>query len=249
MRHATIWELQGPDEDQATLRRWLDAGQFPWERCVDGIRRQVGRDYVPIGFEDLSRFTAIHEAAHKQGHHLHTEGMHVLASRERVLGVFWTDYRVAIDASLRDEEQLGTEVTWSEGAHVIDQAVLTDSDRIRINYALHPGGLDEHPPWWERSNYSEEYHQLPGETFMEIVYELCVPGAVATMNLAHEVTPYVMSEARAILIPTPAPYFSSKRSRVFHDRHARAKRELNWWTYDAALATGRRPCGTCDPAR
>jgi hypothetical protein len=47
-------------------------------------------------------------------------------------------------------------------------------------------------------------------------------------------------------IPVP-PVYGLARSAVYHDAHARIRRELVWSTPAEARAAGRRPCRVCDP--
>jgi hypothetical protein len=218
-----------PDDQASVLVPAIDAGTFPWQKLIHGIGRDVGRDYIPTRLSDLSRYGARAAGEHSHDHgHDHGE-VHILEARGRVLGLFWTDYR-------------------------IDQAMLTDTQRAEIVAALHPEGPDEHPPWWERSDYSKEYGTLPGETFMEIVVEAYTP-LTTTINLHHEVTPHVIDLARRILTPelvepaapTAAPFFGLRRSKVVHDAHEGIERQVEWPTLADAVVAGRRPCRVCRP--
>jgi hypothetical protein len=252
MRHH-IFDL--PDHQADVLVPAIDVGSFPWSKLVPGILRDVGRDHIPTQLSDLSRYGA--RAASAAGEHSHDHShdhdkVHILEARGRVLGLFWTDYRIECDQSLRGD--LLAEVLWSEAAHAIDQAMLTDAQRDEIVAALHPDGPDEHPPWWQRSDYSAEYGTLPGESFMEIVVEAYTP-LTATINLHHEVTPHVIDVARRILTPelvepsapTVAPFFGLRRSKVVHDAHEGIERQVEWPTLADAVAAGRRPCRVCRP--
>jgi hypothetical protein len=245
MRHH-IFDL--PDHQADVLVPAIDAGSFPWSKLIHGIGRDVGRDYIPTRLSDLSRYGA-RAAAGEHDLHDHDK-VHILEARGRVLGLFWTDYRIECDQSLRGD--LLAEVLWSEAAHAIDQAMLTDAQRGEIVAALHPEGPDEHPPWWEKSDYSAEYGTLPGETFMEIVVEGYTP-LTATINLHHEVTPHVIDVARRILTPElvkapgPPPFFGLWKSEIVHDAHAGIAREFEWATLAQARAAGRRPCRVCRP--
>jgi hypothetical protein len=254
-----IFEI--PDDQAAHLVPAIDAGSFPWSKLVPGLLRDVDRDHIPVRFSDLSRYGARAAGEHQHDHD-HSE-VHVLGTvltavettsnkvRLRVLGLFWTDYRIECDQSLRNDPTLLAEVMWSEGAHAIDQAMLNDAQRAEIVAALHPEGPDEHPPWWERSDYSAEYGVLPGESFMEIVVEAYTP-LTATINLHHAVTPHVIEVARRILTPelvepAVAPFFGLVRAKVFHDTHEGVAREIEWDAYEQAIADGRRPCRVCRP--
>jgi hypothetical protein len=238
-----IFEI--PDDQADALVPAIDAGSFPWHKLIHGIGRDVGRDYIPTSLADLSGYRSSAEHAHGGVH----DEEHILEARGRVLGLFWTDYRIVCDVSLRSEPTLLAEVLWSEAAHAIDQAMLTDAQRAEIVAALHPEGPDKHPSWWERSDYSAEYGVLPGESFMEVVVEAYTP-LTATINLHHEVTPHVLDVARRILTPdlvTPSPFFGLVKSTVFHDTHERVAREVEFATYADAVAAGRRPCRVCKP--
>jgi hypothetical protein len=216
----------------------------------------VGRDHIPTQLSDLSRYGA--RAASAAGEHSHDHGhdhdeVHVLEARHRVLGLFWTDYRIEIDYFVVDEPDLAAEVLWSEAAHAIDQAMLTDAQRAEIVAALHPEGPDEHT-WWERpgEDYGAAYNRLIGESAMQIVVEVYTP-LKATINLHHEVTPHVLDVARRILTPElvesagPAPFFGLRESRSVHDNHRGIDRQVEWTSLREALDAGRRPCRVCRP--
>jgi hypothetical protein len=240
-----IFEI--PDDQADVLVPAVEAGSFPWSKLIPGLLRDVNRDHIPVRLSDLSRYGARAAGAHDHSHD-HSE-VHVLEVRHRVLGLFWTDYRIEVEQSLVKQPDLLAEVFWSEAAHAIDQAMLTDAQRAEIVVALHPEGPDEHPAWWERSDYSAEYGTLPGESFMQISVEAYTP-LTATINLHHEVTPHVIDVARRILTPElvmPAPFYGLVKSKVFHDTHERVTREVEFATYDDAVAAGRRPCRVCKP--
>jgi hypothetical protein len=129
-----IFEI--PDDQASVLVPAIDAGSFPWHKLIHGIGRDVGRDYIPTQLSDLSRLGARAAAGEHEHHHDHDE-VHILEARGRVLGLFWTDYRIECDQSLRGD--LLAEVLWSEAAHAIDQAMLTPADRRAIWDALHVG--------------------------------------------------------------------------------------------------------------
>jgi hypothetical protein len=251
MRHH-IFDL--PDHQADVLVPAIDAGSFPWSKLAPGILRDVGRDHIPTQLSDLSRYGA--RAASAAGEHSHDhDEVHVLEARGRVLGLFWTDYRIEIDYFVVDEPDLAAEVLWSEAAHAIDQAMLTDAQRAEIVAALHPEGPDEHT-WWERpgEDYGAAYNRLIGESAMEIVVRAYTP-LKATINLHHEVTPHVIDVARRILTPelvepaapAVALFFGLRRSKVVHDAHEGIERQVEWPTYAAAVAAGRRPCRVCKP--
>jgi hypothetical protein len=254
MRHH-IFDL--PDHQADVLVPAIDVGSFPWSKLVPGILRDVGRDHIPTKLSDLSRYGArAASAAGEHGHdhsHDHDE-VHVLEVRGRVLGLFWTDYRIECDQSLRGD--LLAEVLWSEAAHAIDQAMLTDAQRDEIVAALHPEGPDEHT-WWERpgEDYGAAYNRLIGESAMQIVVEAYTP-LKATINLHHEVSPHVIDVARRILTPelvtpvtpvTPVTFFGLRNSKVVHDAHEGIERQVEWPTLADAIAAGRRPCRVCRP--
>jgi hypothetical protein len=250
MRHH-IFDL--PDHQADVLVSAIDAGSFPWSKLVPGILRDVGRDHIPTQLSDLSRYGARAAGEHSHDHSHDHDEVHVLEARGRVLGLFWTDYRIEIDYFVVDEPDLAAEVLWSEAAHAIDQAMLTDPQRFEIIDALHPEGPDEHT-WWEKLDYGGEYSTLLGEAWMEVVVEAYTP-LTATINLHHEITPHVLDVARRILTPelvqapapAVAPFFGLRRSKVVHDAHEGIERQVEWPTLAAAIAAGRRPCRVCRP--
>jgi hypothetical protein len=134
MRHH-IFDL--PDHQADVLVPAIDAGSFPWSKLVPGILRDVGRDHIPTRLSDLSRYGARAAGEHSHAHAHDHDKVHILEARGRVLGLFWTDYRIECDQSLRGD--LLAEVLWSEAAHAIDQAMLTPADRRAIWDALHVG--------------------------------------------------------------------------------------------------------------
>jgi hypothetical protein len=224
----------------------IDAGSFPWSKLVPGILRDVGRDHIPTQLSDLSRYGARAAGEHSHDHSHDHDEVHVLEARGRVLGLFWTDYRIECDQSLRGD--LLAEVLWSEAAHAIDQAMLTDPQRFEIIDALHPEGPDEHT-WWEKLDYGGEYTTLIGESAMEIIVRAYTP-LTATINLHHEVTPHVIEVARRILTPPmvkPAPFFGLARSSVVHAEHRGIEKQVGWTSLREALDAGRRPCRVCRP--
>jgi hypothetical protein len=244
MRHH-IFDL--PDHQADVLVPAIDAGSFPWSKLAPVILRDVGRDHIPTQLSDLSRYGARAAGEHSHNH----DEVHVLEARGRVLGLFWTDYRIECDQSLRGD--LAAEVLWSEAAHAIDQAMLTEEQRFEIIDALHPEGPDEHT-WWEKLDYGGEYTTLLGEAWMEVVVEAYTP-LKATINLHHEVTPHVIDVARRILTPelvepaapAVAPFFGLRNSKVVHDAHEGIERQVEWTTLADAIAAGRRPCRVCRP--
>lgn len=243
-----IWEV--PDDQAPVFEAALAVGSFPWHKLQPGILRDVGRDHIPAKLSDLSRWAG---AGHQHSHG--PDEPHVLetheGSRHRVLGLFWLDYRIEIDQSLVSDPRLLAEVLWSEGAHAIDYALLTDPQRAEIAAALHPNGPDEHT-WWEVHDYSGEYNRLMGESFMQIVYEAYTRHR-ATIQLHHEATLDAIEVTRRILTPElvaptgPAPFFGLVKSKVVHDDHEGVAREVEWPTLAAALADGRRACRVCRP--
>lgn len=46
------------DQQRAITQRGEDICEFPWERLVPGLRREVGRSVIPVDWSDLSRWTA-----------------------------------------------------------------------------------------------------------------------------------------------------------------------------------------------
>ncbi len=215
------------------------------------MQTQTGRTVIPIKFSDLSRFAAglriWRDDQHGHDHHEH--GFHVLELRRRVLGLFWTDYRIELDSSLRDEPELLAEVLWSEGAHAIDQAMLTDKQRMAINRAFHGGSEDQHT-WWEVSDYSREYGSLLGEAFMAGICQ-AYTDIEPTILLTHAATEDVGRQIRRIVTPELADAYSGCRwSKVFHVEGAHRWLTCSfatWPTKAAAVAAGRRPCRRCRP--
>ncbi len=254
-----IFEVSGTVDQINLVADALGRGDFPWERLVPGIQAQVGRDYIPLSLSDLSRFAAraVGGGHGTQDHqHDHGEGEpHVLETRNRVLGLFWTNYKIELEVTLEREPELLAEVLWAEGAHAIDQALLDDQQRAEVERAFHGGVEDEHT-WWERSDYGAEYNHLIGEAFMAGIIQAYTDIA-PTLQLHHVATEDVGQLVRAIVTPdlvappTPEPvptrFFGKADKKTFHDSHKRIPRDVTFASYQEAVAAGRRPCRSCRP--
>ncbi len=248
MRHS-VFELAGDEYEQALLVEALRRGDFPWQRIASGIIRQFGRNYVPVKLSDLSRYAASVRVYRDDdhGHDHHHEDYHVLEARHRVLGLYWLDGRIEVEQSLRDEPELLAEVLWSEGAHLIDYAFLTEEQRVQIGLILH-GGVSDHHTWWERQDYSGEYRSLLGEAFMAVVCQ-AYTDIEPTIMLEHPASDEVGAQVRRLLTPDLAePQFVGCRfSKVYHraGAHRYSCSYAKWFTKQEAVAAGRRPCKRC----
>lgn len=244
------FQLEGDASDQALLAAALNRGRFPWDRLVPGLVQQVGRDYVPVKFSDLSRFTQgrIFGDGDDHAHDHHADGYHTLEVRRRVLGLFWLDHRIEVDVSLRDEPELLAEVVWSEVAHCIDYALLTDEQRVAIAAAFHVHSGADHHLWWEKADYSAEYRDLIGEAFMAAICQ-AYTDIEPTIILSHHATEAVGLAVKRIITPDLVvdPFFGKTGKSTFHDKHRGVPRDLTFPTYEAAIASGRRPCRICRP--
>lgn len=266
-----------PDHQDPWLRPAIDLIDFPWDKLVPGLVRQVGRSYIPLQLSDLSRYAGIgpgashdhHQAVRAHGTDTHEspsleDVAHPIEYRNRVLGLYWLSVRIEIEQTLTSQPMLLTEVLGSEVAHAVDYAMLTTDDQKAIAAALHPEGPDSHT-WWEVRDYAGEYPILLGETFMEVFCRAFAPSIPISMHLAHKVTPEAIAATIAILTPerTPAPppspspqpepaveaddVYGHFNSKIFHDDHRKIRREVVFGSYVEAVAAGRRPCKVCKP--
>ncbi len=247
MRHS-IFEF--PDQDAPALVPALARGDFPWDQIVSGLIRQFGRNYVPAKLSDLSRYGRELRVFRSDdgGHeHSHSDGYHILEARHRVLGLYWLDGRIEVEQSLRDEPDLLAEVFWSEGAHLIDYAFLTDEQRTEIGRILHGGGSDDHP-WWEKEDYGREYRSLLGEAFMAVICQ-AYTDIEPTIMLEHAVNDDVGLHVRRFLTPDLAglQFVGCRWSKVYHraGAHRYSCGYAKWHTASEAVAAGRRPCRRC----
>lgn len=93
-----------------------------------------------------------------------------------------------------------------------------------------------------------KYLNQVGESWMAaftLAYSDVVP---SWGQMVHKVGPEARGPIRAILTPvTVAPYFATRRGKVFHDLHRGVRSEVEFQSRVEAIATGRRPCKTCRP--
>ncbi len=256
MRHR-IFEIEGSPAEVAQLVKAIDFGDFPWERIASKLPAKFGRGYIPIKLSDLSRYASRvrvyrddpfphdHRVANTDGHAHGDAEFHILEARHRVLGLYWLDGRVEVERSL--DRPLRIEVTWAEGAHLVDDAWMTDDQRDEIGHYFHPDGADDHP-WWEKESYSKEYNFLLGEAFMAAfvqAYTTLTP----TLQLHHVATDELGMQVRRLLTPelVEPQYCGCRWSKVFHrcGAHRYTCGYAKWYTAQEAVAAGRRPCRRC----
>lgn len=231
-----VWELQGTEEQRDIARVALDRGVFPWNLLLPGFRERVGKERIPLDWQDLSQFakaapTDIHE--HEEAHVL---------MRERPLGLAWYAGRVTLDVSLVDDHELAGEVLWSEGAHMTDFFWMYFHPEMyeEIFFLFHGGDPTEHEhAWFDMGTYREEV----GEAFMG-AFTRAYSDYPVTIPFAHAMPDASLPEMHRILM-RPA-YFSTKGSKVFHDRHYRL-RPQRWYPTREEADENLRPCGVCRP--
>lgn len=172
-------------------------------------------------------------------------------TEDGALGLFWLSGRIEVHNGITDPV-LEAEVLLSEVAHAVDQYVLTDADRIRLQQQWHPSGPDEHG-WFDKGPYAT----WSGEAFMGLFVAAYSDLPVTFDQFVHEPTPDVVALLRSMgpVQPPPPPYeevtfVGCRRSSVFH------KQGAHWWltcgyykwpSREAALSVGRRPCKWCKP--
>ncbi len=159
------------------------------------------------------------------------------------LGLFWLSGRVEVHSGITDPV-LEAEVLLSEVAHAVDQYVLTDADRLRLQQAWHPAGPDDHT-WFD----SGPYETWSGEAFMGLFVAAYSDLAVSMDQFVHAPTPDMVALLQS-LGPTPAArYVGCRWSRVFHREgsHWYTCSTYSWPSREAAIGAGRRPCKRCKP--
>jgi len=167
---------------------------------------------------------------------------------DRALGLFWLSGRIEVHSKITNPV-LEAEVLLSELAHAVDQYVLTDADRIRLQEQWHPDGPDEHT-WFDKG----PYNTWSGEAMMGLFVTAYSDLPVTFDQFVHKPTPDVVALLRSLgpVPPPPAVMFVGCRtSSVFH------KKDAHWWlscsthtwaSWEAAVAAGRRPCRWCKPS-
>jgi hypothetical protein len=253
-----VFQLLGTAQQNAIIQDTLDRCTFPFVKLQPGLMASAGRDYIPVDWQDLSRYAAALEAQKaKNGHgHIHEEGdtADPVEFRERVLGLAWYSGRVTLEATLVSDPVLAAEVFLSEGAHMVDFFFMTDEHRRAIFNAFHGSEADapEHGHGWFDVG---GYRSWAGEAFMGAFVKAYSDFPV-TIPFDHPPTDYAVQRIRQILTPElfPVPekpsndVYGTRRGKVFHDSHKGVPVEVEWPTAEAAVADGRRPCKTCKPA-
>lgn len=284
-----VFELQGTEHQRSLVQRALDRTTFPFERLLPQLRSEVGRERIPVEWQDLSRWgqkagdpysPPPAEIGHVEvavGDHgdLGHEHAHGVAVRGRVLGLAWYSGKVTLDTSLEAEPELAAEVFLSEGAHMVDFFYMDGLQRVAVYNAFHldnpehqlkdhadvPDGQDmgHGHGWFDVGGY----YSWVGEAFMG-GFVRAYSDVQVTIDFDHRATPAAAGAIRQALTPAPpappappaeepavppaaAPYFAAAGSKVFHDRHKGRRRDVEYSTYQAAIDSGRRPCGVCRP--
>lgn len=245
-----MWDLQGTESQRRVAAAGLARCSFPWESLREGLAK-VGRSAIPVEWADLSRYASALAAG--KHHHVH-EGEdvgHPIEARGRVLGLAWYSGKVSLDLSLEHSPPLAHEVLLAEGAHMVDFFRMTPRDREQLYLILHEGDATPHDHGWFEETGNHDYWSWVGEAWMAM---FCLAYSDVTPTLTgfvHQARPEMVPAVRALLTPNPEakaePYFAMVRSSVFHDDHRKVAREIEFSTYQDALASGRRPCGVCKP--
>lgn len=172
----------------------IDRTDFPWLALQSELQLEKNKSYIPVEFEDLSRYVQIaveqqhqHQRAEVSDEvrktstpHIHTGHFHVdeegdlghgILFRNRVLGLAWYSGRVSIDISLESEPEYAIEVFLAEGAHMIDFFYMIPNHRRDIFKIYHPDMTDEQivahtdHGWFEETG-NNDYWSWVGESFM-----------------------------------------------------------------------------------
>ncbi len=267
-----IFVLRGTPAQIALAEEALNRCSFDWRLLRPGIDAQRGAGYmIPVEWSDLSRFAQRSARASELVHqHVHENGDtgHPIEFRQRVLGLAWYSLKISLDLSLERDPELAAEVLLAEGAHMIDFAYLTNSHRIAIWNALHPGQHEDLAPgvsvvdgvvlgsgegWFDVG----DYYSWIGEAWMGLFVKAYSDVTVQIDSFRRKPTPEGIAEVRAVIppyaAPEPAPTFwGTKRGWTYHrgdvaDLLHRWRRYFSWDTREAAVAAGRRPCRMCKP--
>lgn len=266
---------QGTIRQQDVIRAALARCDFPWGWLRVGLHADTGRERIPVEWADLSRYadtapaaTQLHDhegaRAHGGSHDVRDpvtgEKAHVLAARDRVLGLAWYSGKVTIDTRLVADPVLAGEVFLSEAAHMVDFFWLADRHRIAVWNALHPASEQLDPDtavadgqdlghghsWFDVGPYGS----WVGEALMGAFVAAFSDFPVTMLFPDHPVTPRAAKAVRAALLgaPPPAEFVGARRSRVYH--------HPDCWIVPAIIRPlplghvappDRRPCRLCKP--
>jgi hypothetical protein len=216
-----IWSLQGTPNQNALVQRALDACDFPFDRLAPGLRASVGRDRIPVVWDDLSRYGAqtaaagvaplVRHGVDDDPHdHAHGGDYDLLEFRQRVLGLAWYSGKISLDLSMETNPLLAMEVFLAEGAHMVDFFYMTEEERVGIARAFHGNTADHGPAhghgWFDVG----DYRSWIGEAFMGGFIKAFAPSVPVTIPFNHPATPAVGVDIRRILLrepvePTPPP--------------------------------------------
>lgn len=272
-----VWDIRGTDRQQALVRDAIDRTAFPFHRLIPGLRRDVGRDVIPVEWADLSRYGASALGAIVPGggthddhdHHDHDHGhthdedaeYDTLEFRHRVLGLAWYSGKVSLDLSLESDPDLAAEVFLSEGAHMVDFFYMDDAMRVAVWNAVHPPEQHIHdaPDITDVIDGTDidhghgwfdvaTYREFVGEAFMG-AFVRAFSDVPVRIPFAHQVDADMPDMVDALVRPPGRWVFGVDGSSVFHDRHGTIDHDHEWETYAAAEADGRRPCRVCKPRK
>lgn len=208
-----VWDLRGTPEQNRVIEQTLERVDFPWHWLKEGLRNSVGRETIPVEWDDLSRYAQSNEAeSHKHKARLHSsrahsdeEDFHVIEYRERVLGLAWYSGKVTMEQTLVNEADLAGEVFMSEGAHMVDFFYMDDPLRIAVWNAFHSDHQDVDPEtalqdgaevhhghsWFDVGGY----YSWVGEAFMG-GFVAAFSDLPVTIAFDHPTTPEVAAEIR-----------------------------------------------------
>lgn len=263
-----IWELQGTESQNAIVREGLGRCTFPFDVLLPELRSEAGKDRIPIEWADLSRwgaqaksFGSDHHDDHgdhdheREWGHVHPEGAHGIAFRNRVLGLAWYSGKVSLDIQMESNPALAQEVLLAEGAHMIDFFYMTDQHKVAIWNALHHSDpsaqlrpdtpvkdgtdLGHGHSWFDVGGY----YSWVGEAWMGLFIR-AYSDLPVTINFDHP------PDDRAVHITQHAftPFFAG-RTNTYHDHHRRIPNRRWFVSNDHAQLAGLVPCKSCKPER
>lgn len=213
-----IYRPVGTAQQVGIINEALRRIDFPHDLMLPKLAAKTGRDYIPVDWQDLSRYFMGHEEA--DGHIHHHGGtadpyVREIEGRKAVLGLAWYAGRVTIHTGLVSNPTLAMEVFASEAAHMVDFFYMTDAMRLAIFNSFHtpdqqaPEGSPIHDghdvnhghSWFDVGGY----YSWVGESFMDAYVRAFsdIPSTIS--GFVHRTTPEVIRVTREVLLPHVEP--------------------------------------------
>ena len=250
---------QGSMDQRLWMEEAIRRTTFPFELLRPGLVAQVGRDYIPVLFSDLTRYQAADDggSAHQHEHpHDHATGdeahpiTRMLDGRKRVLGLAWYSGKVEVERTC--PKDLAMEVFLAEAAHMVDFFYMTPEQREKIYDIYHGGHAETHDHGWFEETGNNDYWSWVGESFMYGFTAAFSDVPYSGDNFHHPTTPSIARQIRLTLQPQDAyEAVRNPRSTIvhktgsWHEKQIKDIHEVRYETKDGALSAGMRLCKTC----